>query len=166
MGHPLPEEGEGGHHDPQRRLDVEPVGSDDLVPVGVEVGSKQLVGTIEEVETHGSNPKQDDEPDPWETVTSDFGSLGDRLKTTYRRVATDRGPTEEEIKGAFATLIGAWDQVAESVSTALRDPETRDHLKKAASSFAAALGTTISGLGDEFKKTTPPVVDDPDDGES
>ena len=128
------------------------------------MGSKQLVGTIEEVETHGPNPKHDNEPDPWDTVSSDFGSLGDRLKTTYRRVASDRGPTEDEIKGAFATLIGAWDQVAESVSTAMRDPETREHLKKAASSFAAALGTTISDLGDEFKKPRPPEADDPDDG--
>jgi hypothetical protein len=99
-------------------------------------------------------------------VTNEFGSLGDRLKTTYRRVASDRGPSEDEIKDAFSTLFGAWDQVAESVSTALHDPETREHLKKAASSFAAALGTTISGLGDEFKKPRPRVVDDPDDGET
>ena len=130
------------------------------------MGPEQLVGTIEEVEAHEQNPKHDDEPDPWETVTSEFGSLGDRLKSTYRRVATDRGPTEEEIKGAFATLIGAWDQVAESVSSALRDPETRDHLKKAASSFASALGTTITDLGAEIKKSKEPAADDPDDGES
>jgi hypothetical protein len=128
------------------------------------VGTKQLVGTIEEVETHDPNPKHDGEPDPWDTVSSEFGSLGDRLKTTYRRVASDKGPSEEEIKEAFTTLVGAWDQVAESVSTALRDPETREHLKKAASSFAAALGTTISDLGDEFKKPRPTVVDEPDDG--
>ncbi len=130
------------------------------------MGSKQLVGTIEEVEAHEPNPKHEDEPDPWETVSSEFGTLGDRLKSTYRRVATDRGPTEEEIKGAFATLIGAWDQVAESVSSALRDAETREHLKRAASSFASALGTTITDLGAEIKKSKEPAGDDPDDGES
>jgi hypothetical protein len=112
---------------------------------------EQLVGTIEEVETHDPDPKPDEDVDPWDTVSSEFGSLGDRLKDTYRRVAADRGPSEDEIKGAFATLIGAWDQVAESVTSALRDPEAREHLKKAASSFATALGSTISDLGDEFK---------------
>ncbi|MEX2251311.1 MAG: hypothetical protein WD895_04470 [Acidimicrobiia bacterium] len=77
--------------------------------------------------------------------------MSDRLKDTYRRVAADRGPSEDEIKGAFATLIGAWGQVAESVTGALRDPEAREHLKKAASYFASALGSTVSDLGDEIK---------------
>lgn len=115
---------------------------------------EQLIGTIEEVETHDTDPKPEAEPDPWDTMSSEFGSLGDRLKDTYRRVASDRGPSEDEIKGAFATLVGAWDQVAESVTTALRDPVAREHLKKAASSFATALGSTISDLGDEFKGRT------------
>ncbi len=80
-------------------------------------------------------------------------------------MATDKGPTEDEIKDAFATLLGAWGQMAESVSSALHDPDTREHLKKAASSFATALGTTITDLGDEFKKTAP-SEDAPDDGDS
>jgi hypothetical protein len=123
----------------------------DSIILAAEVSPEQLVGTIEEVETHDQDPKPDEDVDPWDTVSSEFGSLGDRLKDTYRRVAADRGPSEDEIKGAFATLIGAWDQVAESVTSALRDPEAREHLKKAASSFATALGSTISDLGDEFK---------------
>ena len=44
--------------------------------------------------------------------------------------------------------------MAESVTTALQDPETRDHLKEAASSFASALGETMSGLGNEIKNTS------------
>jgi len=104
------------------------------------------------VETHDPDPKPDDGGDPWDTVTSEFGSLGDRLKDTYRQVSADRGPSEDEIKGAIATLIGAWDQVAESVTSALRDPEAREHLKKAASSFAAALGSTITDLGEEINR--------------
>ncbi len=89
-------------------------------------------------------------------MSSEFSSLGDRLKDTYRRVASDTGPTEDEIKEAFATLAGAWDQVAASFSTALNDPATRAHLKKAASSFAAALGTTITDLGEEIKGRSVP----------
>jgi len=106
------------------------------------------------VETHDDDPTASEPTDPWDDVTSGFGSLGDRLKETYRKVASDSGPTEDEIKGAFATLIGAWDQMAESVTTALQDPETRDHLKEAASSFASALGETMSGLGNEIKNTS------------
>ncbi len=88
--------------------------------------------------------------DPWNTVSSQFGSLGEHFKNTYRKVTDGRGPSEEEIKGAFATLVDAWGQVAESLQSALRDPETRDHLKRAASSFAAALGATFSQLGEEI----------------
>jgi hypothetical protein len=115
------------------------------------VGTKQLVGTIEQVETHQPDPTSAPDPDPWDTVSSEFASLGDRLKETYRRVAAEGGPSEEEIKGAFATLMGAWDQVAASFSNALNDPETKAHLKKAAGSFAAALGTTFTDLGDELE---------------
>ena len=39
-----------------------------------------------------------------------------------------------------------------SFSTALSDPETRTHVKKVAGSLAAALGATISGLGDELER--------------
>jgi hypothetical protein len=102
------------------------------------------------VETHQPDPTSQETADPWDTVSSDFSSLGDRLKDTYRKIASEGGPSEDELKGAFATLVGAWDQVAASVSSALNDPDTRAHLRKAASSFAAALGTTITDLGAEF----------------
>lgn len=83
-------------------------------------------------------------------MTNRFGELGNRLKSTYRKVADEQGPSEDEIKGAFATLAGAWDQIAESVSDILRDPETRDGLKRAAGSLASALGSTLSDLSSEF----------------
>jgi hypothetical protein len=102
------------------------------------------------METHQPDPTSEEPPDPWETASADINSLGNRLKETYRRVAAEGGPTEDEVKEAFATLVGAWDQVANSFSTALNDPDTRAHLKRAASSFAAALGATITGLGEEI----------------
>jgi hypothetical protein len=117
------------------------------------VGAKQLVGTIQEVETHEKDPKSDELDDPWNAFHDEFGGLGERLKDTYRRVAADGGPTEEEIKEAFATLLEAWDQVAGSVSTALEDPEMRDRLKNAASSLASAVGSTLSQLGSELRDT-------------
>lgn len=95
---------------------------------------------------------QDTDPsnDPWDEVTDRFSELGHRLKSTYRKVADEQGPTEDEIKEALSTLAGAWDQIAGSVSDILRDPEARDGLKRAAGSLASALGSTLSDLNSEF----------------
>lgn len=102
------------------------------------------------MEIHDTDPTTDSQDDPWNEVTSTFGELGNRLKSTYRKVSDEQGPSEDEIKGAFATLAGAWDQIAESVSDILRDPETRDGLKRAAGSLASALGSTLTDLSSEF----------------
>jgi hypothetical protein len=102
------------------------------------------------VEAHQDDPTSEKVTDPWSNVSAELSSLGDRLRQTYRRVASEDGPTEDEIKSALATLAGAWDQVAASLSTALNDPETRAHMKKAAGVFAAALGATVSDLGEEL----------------
>ena len=78
--------------------------------------------------------------------------MKDRLRDTYRDLASDDGPSEEEIKAALATLAGAWDQVAASFSAAMGNPDTRAQLKKAAGSLATALGATVSGLGEEIRR--------------
>jgi hypothetical protein len=105
------------------------------------------------VETHQHDPTTDAPGDPWVAATSEFRDLGQRLRDTYRQVADERGPSENEIRDAFATLAGAWGQVAESVGGALKDPEVRQHLKQAASAFASAIGTTITDLGSELRST-------------
>jgi len=133
-------------------VDIVPVGGEDCVLSPV-VGAKQLVCTIQEVETHEDDPTTEGPGDPWNTFQEEFGGLGERLKGTYRRVASEDGPTEEEIKEALATLAGAWDQIATSVSSALQDPEVRRKLKDAASSLATAVGTTINELGTELRGT-------------
>ncbi|MEX0795647.1 MAG: hypothetical protein WEB67_14150 [Acidimicrobiia bacterium] len=102
------------------------------------------------MEIHETDPTTDPQNDPWDEVTNRFGELGNRLKSTYRKVADEEGPSEDEIKGAFSTLAGAWNQIADSVSDILRDPETRDGFKRAAGSLASALGSTLSDLSSEF----------------
>jgi hypothetical protein len=104
------------------------------------------------VETHQPDPTSNGATDPWEAASLEWSSLKERIWSTYRQVASDDGPTEDEIRRALATLAGAWDQVAGSLSGALNDPDTRANLKRAASSFAAALGATVSGLGEEFRR--------------
>jgi hypothetical protein len=115
------------------------------------VRAKQLIGTIEEVDTHRPDPTSNGESDPWDAVTVEWTALKDRLRRTYLDLASDDGPSEEEIRDALATLAGAWDRVAASFSAAMGDPETRAQLKKAAGSLATALGATVSGLGDEIR---------------
>jgi len=105
------------------------------------------------VEKHDNDPTRDSLRDPWNTFHDELGGLGERLKHTYRRVAPGGEPSESEIKDAIGTLLGAWDRVAESVSTALQDPEVRQKLKAAAGSFAAAVGTTISELATELTES-------------
>ena len=147
----LPQQGEGGLHDAECGLEILPVRADDGVLPAV-VGPKQLVGTIEEVDTHRPDPTTDGEVDPWDAVTLEWTALKDRLRDTYRDLASDEGPSEEEIKAALATLAGAWDQVAASFSAAMGNPDTRAQLKKAAGSLATALGATVSGLGEEIRR--------------
>jgi hypothetical protein len=153
----LAQQGESGLHDPKSRFQVLPFGAGDRVFAAV-VRAKQLLGTIEEVDTHRPDPTSNGDVDPWDAVTSEWVSLKERLRHTYQDLASEDGPTEEEIRNALATLAGAWDQVAASFSAAMADPETRAQLKKAAGSLAAALGATVTGLGQELESR-----DDADD---
>lgn len=102
------------------------------------------------METHQDDPKAGE--DPWHTVTSEFSGLGRRLRETYRRVAEEDGPSEDQIREALATLGAAWSQVSGSVGAALQNPEVRDHLKAAAGAFASAIGSTVSELGVELRR--------------
>lgn len=112
------------------------------------MGTKELVGTIEQVEPHQEDAKTS--PDPWHTANQELTGLARRLRETYRSVADDSGPSEEEVRSAFTTIISAWSQVAGSVGAALQDPEVKGHLKSAVGALASALGATISGLGTEL----------------
>lgn len=148
----LPQKGESRFENPQGGAYITPVGTGDLIST-TEVSPKQLIGTIEKVKTHDGDPtaEEDTEPDPWGSVSDELGELKGRLADTYRRVANDHGPSEDEIRQAFATLAGAWDQVAESVTTALKDPDVQEKLKNAAGSFATAFSVTLSELGSELR---------------
>ncbi|HEU4917451.1 MAG TPA: hypothetical protein VFV13_12905 [Acidimicrobiia bacterium] len=110
------------------------------------------------MDTHRADATSNGDADPWDAVTTEWSALKDRLRRTYEDLASDGGPSEEEIRSALATLAGAWDQVAASFSAAMGDPGTRAQLKKAAGSLAAALGATVSGLGTELE-----IRDDTDD---
>ncbi len=103
------------------------------------------------MESHKQDPTTNETGDPWTAFQDRFDGLRDRIADTYAKAAEGDGPTSEEVKAALGTLAGAWDQVASSVGKALSDPEVKDKLKDAASSFAQAVGATISDLGTELR---------------
>ena len=102
------------------------------------------------METHDPDPTSEPDADPWTTFHDQWGGLGEQIKSTYRKVSDDGGPTEDEIKDALGTLAGAWDKVAGTFSEALRDPEVRQRLKDAAGALATAVGRTVGDLGSEL----------------
>ena len=114
------------------------------------MGPEQLVGTIEEVEPHPDDATTSE--DPWQRANEEIGDLGRRLRDVYRAVADDGGPSEDDIRDAFATLLGAWNQVAGTLGTAMKDPAVRTHLRSAAGALADAVGATVSGLGAEIAR--------------
>jgi hypothetical protein len=86
--------------------------------------------------------------DPWGDLTDDVVRLTEKLKSAYRRLADEEGPSEAEIRQALATLAGAWSQIARSVGAALEDDEVRTSFRQAASSLATAVGYSFSELVD------------------
>lgn len=88
----------------------------------------------------------DDTDRRWDELTDGLSGLTSKLRDTYRTVADEDGPTEDEIRDALRTLAGAWGQVSESVAVALRDPAVKDHLKRAAESLAVAVSAGLSEL--------------------
>ena len=107
----------------------------------------------------------DDWPDdpagdgPWSELTDDLVDLTERLRGTYRQVADESGPSEDEVKDAFTTLAGAWNQLAGAVGVAIADDEVRRHLKKAASSLVNAVGASLA----EFIPASHPEDDGAED---
>lgn len=109
-----------------------------------------------------------EQPDPWAEAGRRWASISDKLKEHYRGLAGEDGPGEDEIKSALDTLGEAARTVADSVGSAMKDPEVREQVKDAAASFVTALGQTFSQLGDELRKaredgTAPPESETPED---
>jgi hypothetical protein len=147
----------------ERRFDEPPDGAD-LSAVGgrsgrdAVVGAKEFIGTIEQVDTHDNDPREDADReealgDPWRQASEQFSVLGSKLRTRYREIVGDDGPAEEEVRQAFTTIGSAAQSLADSIGESMRDPEVRDQVKQATSTFFSAIGKTLSQLGDELRST-------------
>lgn len=147
----LPQQRQRRLEDSQGGAYVVTVRCDDRVSSAV-VGPKDLVGTIEKVETHDQDHTPEADNDPWTDFHEAFNGLKERWRATYEQTAGEDGPSSEQVREALGTLAGVWDRMAGSVSAALSDPAVREQLKDAGSSLASAIGTTISDLGAELRE--------------
>ena len=77
--------------------------------------------------------------------------LGSKLRTRYREIVGEDGPAEEDVRQAFTTIGTAAQSLVDSISESMRDPEVRDQVKEATSTFFSAIGKTLSQLGDELR---------------
>lgn len=93
------------------------------------------------------------EPDPWDRMADQWKSLGRKLRDTYRQSADETGPSEEDVKAAFRTLGSAWDRLTDAFGTAVRDEEVRGNVRKAATGFFEAVGSALSELGSELRRS-------------
>jgi hypothetical protein len=114
------------------------------------------------VEQH-ENGESPDPDDPWAEAGERWSVIGDKLRERYRDMAGDGGPSEDDIRSALETLGDAARAVADSVGTAMKDPEVRDQVKDAAASFVTAIGQTFSQLGDELRRARDHQPAPPDD---
>lgn len=111
------------------------------------------------MEQHDTDPTQDPE-DPWAEAGRRWTSIGDKLRGTYRELAREEGPSEDDIRRALDTLGEAARAVADSVGSAMRDPDLRQQVKDAAASLVTAVGQTFSQLGDELREEPGPDAGD------
>ena len=85
--------------------------------------------------------------------------LGSKLRTRYREIVGEDGPAEEDVRQAFTTIGTAAQSLVDSISESMRDPEVRDQVKEATSTFFSAIGKTLSQLGDELRSNDEPNSD-------
>jgi hypothetical protein len=110
------------------------------------MGPEQLVGTIEQVDAHDTDSRED----PWLRASDQWSSLTAALKAHYQELVGENGPNQEAVGEALRTLGHAAQSMTESLGRSLRDPETRARMKEAAASFLSAVARTFDDLGEEL----------------
>lgn len=111
------------------------------------------------METHDDDQAQDLD-DPWYQAGERFSSIASKLRDRYAEIVGDDGPDEDEVRDAIKTIGTAAQSLLESISVSMRDPEVRDQVKDASSTFFSAIGQTLSDLGDELREPGEPRDED------
>jgi hypothetical protein len=92
----------------------------------------------------------------WDDVARRFSEVGRRVSDQYRKLGEETPPSTEatgaKVGDAVRDAVDELDRALTSVGDALRDPEAKETLRQAVSSFGGALETTFTELGEELRK--------------
>jgi|SRR5919198_851005 gas vesicle protein len=92
----------------------------------------------------------------WEEVGQHFSDVGKRIGEHYRGLESETQTTAETqgqtVKDAIQKVVDELDQAFTGLGNALRDPQTKDSLTKAAKSLGDALDSTFAGLGERIRQ--------------
>ncbi len=92
----------------------------------------------------------------WEEVGQHFSDVGKRIGEHYRgqesETRTSADIQRQTVKDAIQKVVDGLDQAFTGLGNALRDPQTKDSLNKAAKSLGNALDSTFAGLGDRIRQ--------------
>lgn len=92
-----------------------------------------------------------DAKEAWDDVGEQFAELGNRIKEQVdARIAFEQ-VDNRKIDDALRTLVDAVDGVLTAIGDTMRDPEIRDDVKQAASSFGDAVASSLRDLGDTVR---------------
>src|SRR6266540_5073133 len=87
----------------------------------------------------------------WEEAGQHFSNVGKKIGEHYRNLEDEAESSAETqrqtVSDALKKVVDEVDQAFTGLGNALRDPQTKDSLNKAAKSLGDALDSTFSGRG-------------------
>jgi hypothetical protein len=92
-----------------------------------------------------------DSKNAWMRVGLNFAAVGDKLRTHAQDAKAEAAGSEADqaaVVDALNTLGKAMNQAANSMTSAVKDPEVRDQLTQALNSVGDALTATFADVGD------------------
>ena len=91
----------------------------------------------------------------WDEVGERFTEVGRKVGDHYRKLDKESPPTKDaqrrDLNEAVQGAVEGLDQAFTSLGNAIRDPEAKQSLNRAARSFGEALSATLSGLSGEIR---------------
>jgi hypothetical protein len=92
----------------------------------------------------------------WDEVARRFSEVGRKVGEQYQKLGDEAPrsaePTGAKVGDAVRDAVEELDRALTSVGDALRDPEAKESLRQAVSSFGGALEATFTEVGEELKK--------------
>jgi hypothetical protein len=92
----------------------------------------------------------------WDEVAARFSEVGRKVGEQYQKLGEEAPASAEATGGkvgaAVREAVDELDRALTSVGDALRDPEAKESLRQAVSSFGGALEATFTEVGQQLKK--------------